>query len=128
MRLLCLAAALVACKGTTNETDGLTALDLKCVDMLGVSTTTSTTAWFVSGAADDLALERLKFRAAVRRDGRQMAQDFQSWLVTRLLVILFSLSFGTPLVVFLAYHLCSLCKKMQLGVTRLRRENKSNRI
>ena len=121
MRLLCLAAALVACESSANASDDLTALDLICMGMLGVSTTTSTTPWFVSGAADDLALERLKFRAAVRRDGWQMAQDFQSWLVTRLLVILFSLSFGTPLVVFLAYHFCSLCKKMLLGVRCLQR-------
>lgn len=49
-------------------------------EQLGVSTTTSTTAWFVTTASEELAEQREIFRTNVKRDGWLMAVEFQAWL------------------------------------------------
>ena len=48
-------------------------------DKLGISTTTTSTPWFVTSADIALAEERAQFRVNVKRDGWLMAEEFQAW-------------------------------------------------
>lgn len=48
-------------------------------DKLGLSTTTTSSPWYVSSASIDIEVQREIFRTNVKRDGWKMAVEFQSW-------------------------------------------------
>lgn len=48
-------------------------------EKLGLSTTTTSSPWYVSSASIDIEVQREIFRANVKRDGWKMALEFQSW-------------------------------------------------
>ncbi|CAK9006218.1 unnamed protein product [Durusdinium trenchii] len=87
-----------------NDTKPLTELDLKCMGMIGVTTTTTSRAGWASDGQRRMLEQRTLFRQKSRKSGKQLAGDFSSWLVTRLVIILCSLTLGTPLVVLLLYQ------------------------
>ena len=97
-----------------NETKALTELDLKCEEMLGLSTTTSTTLWWVTAGDRKLLQQRILFREKTRASGKQLGKDFASWLLTRLLVILCTLTLGMPLLVAICYRCSHRFKKWPL--------------
>eukprot|EP00435_Cladocopium_sp_Y103_P050715 s371_g15.t1 len=96
----------------------LTDLDLWCIDKLGISTTTTSTPWFVTSASVALAKERDEFRANVKRDGWLMAEEFQTWLEVRVYATFLCLTFGTPLLVMLLYRFSSTFRKWVTVIDR----------
>lgn len=96
----------------------LTDLDLWCIDKLGISTTTTSTPWFVTSADLALAEERAQFRANVKRDGWLMAEEFQAWLEVRVYATLLCLTFGTPLLVIMLYRYSSTFRKWVTVIDR----------
>lgn len=99
-----------------NDTKPLTELDLKCMGMIGVTTTTTSRAGWASDGQRRMLEQRTLFRQKSRKSGKQLAGDFSSWLVTRLVIILCSLTLGTPLVVLLLYQFSPRVRKWYLDM------------
>ena len=90
-------------------------MDKQCAEMLGLSTTTSTTVWFMSADQRKAIELHATLMKKVKQDGYQMAAEFQEWLQVRLMAMFFGFTVGTPLVVGLAYRHSSRFRKWTRG-------------
>ncbi|CAJ1407294.1 unnamed protein product [Effrenium voratum] len=96
---------------TTEPSDWESDMDKQCAEMLGLSTTTSTTVWFMSADQRKAIELHATLMKKVKQDGYQMAAEFQEWLQVRLMAMFFGFTVGTPLVVGLAYRHSSRFRK-----------------